>query len=461
MSVTYRLLSWLAFLTIGCMATASAEENDSGAARKDSKPRLVRAVEFGNHGSKYSRLGDLDGDGALDLLLVQGTAPKDDRGNVDENRLRITCITALDLEGKLLWQTGTPNPENILFFSDYPVQIYDHDGDGANEVFYIADEQNVLTIAEGKSGKTLRSVNLAGGHDGLLFADFARLGRATDLVVKDRYREFWVYDKDFRLRWSKRANTGHYPLEFDFDGDGRDELLCGYTLYDADGGERWSHPEFPQHNDAVDIADMDGDGRAEIAIASSEHAYLLDADGKVLFMRRMGHCQHAQIGKFRRDLPGKQVFFLDRLPYRTNDTNPGYTDADVSNACLLTKSGELLWSDVSNIWVTASMRVDNWTGDPNEHFIALYSRGYAPPGLFDGHGREIATFPFPPAIRSQAAGPDGSDLYDDYYTQHVSCWGDEREEILVINHKALYIYTNAALNPKPRLYNNNTYPGRL
>lgn len=175
----------------------------------------------------------------------------------------------------------------------------------------------------------------------------------------------------------------------------------------------------------------------------------------------MGHCQYAQIGKFRPDFPGLQVFFLDRLPYRTNETSPGYRDSDVSNACLFTRAGELLWSDATNIWSAGSMRVDHWTGDPNEQFILLYSRDYGPPALYDGWGRVIATFPFPPALKAAGGGPEGVDLYEDYYAQHVSCWGDEREEILVFNHKALYIYTNAALNSKPRLYNNNYYTGRL
>src|SRR5204863_7001313 len=143
-------------------------------------------------------------------------------------------------------------------------------------------------ILEGSTGKLRKKVQLAGGKDSLLFADFARRGYPQDLLVKDRYTNFWVYDmaQNFKLLWSKlNVNPGHYPMNYDLDGDGKDELLCGYTLYAPDGRELWSHPEFGNvhlHDDAVYIEDMDGDGRPEIAIACSSDAVLLDSAGTVL-----------------------------------------------------------------------------------------------------------------------------------------------------------------------------------
>jgi hypothetical protein len=107
------------------------------------------------------------------------------------------------------------------------------------------------------------------------------------------------------------------------------------------------------------------------------------------------------------------------------------------------------------------LRVNNWSGVPGQNLLGVYSRGFSPPALLDANGREVATFPFPPALREKAAGPNGKDLYDDYFMQHLACYGDEREEIFIFNHKALWIYTNSALWQKPRLYNNTYYPGRL
>ena len=95
------------------------------------------------------RFGDLDGDGRLDMLFAQQVAKV--RGDAFD---QISCLTAVTLDGKVLWQQGRPNPKNDLLTNDTPFQIHDLDGDGRTEVVLARDFQ--LQVLEGRTGRLLR-----------------------------------------------------------------------------------------------------------------------------------------------------------------------------------------------------------------------------------------------------------------------------------------------------------------
>lgn len=97
-------------------------------------------------------LGDLDGDGRAELLLVQ----PDNRQDVRYIPHQVQCLTAYDLEGRLLWQTGKPDNGAGSSGSDYPAQIFDIDGDGALEVLCVMDDR--LQILEGRRARSSRSI---------------------------------------------------------------------------------------------------------------------------------------------------------------------------------------------------------------------------------------------------------------------------------------------------------------
>jgi hypothetical protein len=73
--------------------------------------------ETPDFGGMTLRVGDLNGDGAPDLLLTQS----------EYGSREIRCLTAMNITGARLWQTGIPSPANGRVYSDLPVQVYDWD----------------------------------------------------------------------------------------------------------------------------------------------------------------------------------------------------------------------------------------------------------------------------------------------------------------------------------------------
>jgi hypothetical protein len=173
---------------------------------------------------------------------------------------QVTCITAIDLHGRILWQRGRPDPKHAAVSSDIATQIYHLDGDGRNEVLVIEDR--TLRILDGHTGQVRREHPVP-ANDSILIANFSGTERPGDLLIKDRYSHVWAFDNRMQPLWQSEVNCGHYPMNVDIDQDGCDELICGYRLYSHDGRVLWDHPEFGEHNDAVDVDDMDSDGVPE------------------------------------------------------------------------------------------------------------------------------------------------------------------------------------------------------
>ncbi len=79
------------------------------------------------------------------------------------------------------------------------------------------------------------------------------LDRPADILIKDRYCRVYALDSDLNLMWQYHSpkNTGHFPLAVDVNGDGHDELLCGYTLLDCKGQPVWTYPIEKDHTDEI------------------------------------------------------------------------------------------------------------------------------------------------------------------------------------------------------------------
>jgi len=423
-------------LIVGCAAASAAPALPLG--ERVGEPKCVGKIDLRDFGGWVCRFGDLDGDGTADAVFVQTV------------KQEISCTTAVNLEGKVLWQCGEPDKSRSRISSDAAMQIYDFDGDGDNEVMVI--EGTMLRFLDGKTGKPEREARVP-SNDSILIANFTGAERPGDLVIKDRYANIWTFDNDLKPLWKASLNTGHYPMNVDLDRDGHDELLCGYTLFDHDGRVLWHRSELPAHADAIDADDMDGDGIPEIAIACSADSVLMAADGKILFRKKHRHSQHAVIGAFVPDRSDKQAVFVDRIVASSTTGGIVY--------CYL-KDGTELWHTPPQGGLTIASTIDGWTGEPNRSFVCLYRRACGPPVLVDGKGRQVAEFAFPPCPKSDSSNQS--------FVQHFDALGDSREEVFVYNGEALWVYTNAApappdltsptRAPNPRVYNASFYVGR-
>lgn len=282
------------------------------------QPKLWKKIytpEFG--AGKSIRFGDLNNDGKKEILIAQNI-----RRMRGDNFCELSCLTAIDLDGTILWQIGEANPENALVSNDLPMQIHDIDGDGSLEVIFCKDFK--INVVDGKTGKLKYQAftPYAPPHkgnkmpedqynritgDSLYFSDLSKQGVARDLLIKDRYNNIWAYTWDLKLLWHYQGNCGHYPMACDIDNDGRDEILIGYTLLDHDGKVLWSL-DIADHADGVAIGKFGTNQEWQFIIAASDEGmYWVDIEGNITKHHRIGHCQTATIAPLIKDSERLQV----------------------------------------------------------------------------------------------------------------------------------------------------------
>ncbi|MFC1672179.1 hypothetical protein ACFL01_03485 [Planctomycetota bacterium] len=445
-----------------CMETFSEDAAGAAPDKKGKKTMAVHQVgviDVKDFGPGVLRVGDLNGDGAPDLLLVQ---------SVYETR-KITCLTAVTIQGKVLWQTGTPSAANTRNYSDLAVQVYDWDNDGVNEVLYIrqaayvggnpkyrerADRYEgdaVMVVLDGMTGKEKKTFALpAPADDSFLFADLTGRGRRQDLVVKDRYWNMWGVSFEGKVLWHWKGSTGHFPAVADVDNDGRDEVFVGYTLIDHDGKVLFDHHPAGgnqnPHSDANWILRL-ADGSWRLAFGNTG-VHMLTPDGGELWRVEMPEAQHIVAGRFRNDSP-VQLAVVERGMKRTA------TDTAVLH--LLDLDGKRLWKKVlpPGSWGVACEEID-WSGAGRPGEILVYGlrsvREYA--AVYNGEGTVVDWLAIPFKVPEPRVS--GKEVCS---SLRADVWGDSRQEVILYGPTGIGIYTNARPRGVPSLYNETFYTG--
>ena len=397
------------------------------------KPVVWKKFAIGEYGvGRNLRFGDLDGDGRIDILFGQVIH----HGRKDRNS-ELSCITAVNMDGKVLWQKGRPDSWKNHLTNDVGFQIHDIDGDGKNEVVYCMNQK--IIAADGSTGEVKYSkptpLKPPGDHgehnifprilgDSLFFCDLRGLGQDRDIIFKDRYRHIWAMNDKFEVMWIGKCNTGHYPFAYDIDNDGKDEVAIGYSMFDDDGTKLWSlDDKIKDHADGVAVARFNEGAEPTIFYAASDAgAFYTDLKGNVLKRHFFGHVQNPAVANLRDDLPGLEIVSIN---FWGNQGIIHYFDSD----------GDLYY-DFEPVQHGSMCLPINWTGKSEEFFVL--SPDVIEGGMYDGRGQRVVQFP--------------ADGHPYQCNAVLDVTGDCRDEVVVWDPYELWVYTQDD-NPKQgRLY---------
>jgi len=447
--------------------------------------RLIKKFQMENHGIQKLRIGDINGDGYAELVFAQ---------SYPMNR-EICAVTAIDLDGNVLWRHGDILDNCDYAYSDIPVQVIDWDGDGFQEVLYVkqayyksaklwsyskcrhVEIQNpsydtlrfdrdlaaefateyegtaFLMVLDGSTGEVKEQIPVpAPADDSFVFGLFDGTGE-LNILIKDRYWNEYALDHKGNILWhlnSKELHThmGHCPAIGDIDGDGLDEVFISDTLYDHDGSILWKIPTVCCHHDAAYILD---DLKEPVIFTIADKMRMITATGEILWEKDGGHLQTAHVGRlFADEKYGPYQFLIqDQVPQAT-DYHTGCRMLEDGTAkgqrtTLFDFYGNELWSEVTEDRPT--YYIINWKGK-YDCVLRIPRSGLVEIQDLINNTVEILEF----------ETWDGTPFHDWWFDCYAAdILGDPRDELIMYCSDTVNIFMNTEAYNMKRHYNYSGY----
>ncbi|ALI97831.1 rhamnogalacturonan lyase [Rufibacter tibetensis] len=327
-------------------------------------------------------VGDLDGDGAYEIILHQAGQGRDtpSRGFTDE-----PIFQAYKLDGTLLWTINLG--KNIREGAHYTqFIIVDMDGDGKAEFAcktadgtidglgnVIGDKTKDWRDANGKILQGPEFFTVFNGQTGAALATTDYLPGRGDLGGwggvggngendnngnrADRFVAGAAY-LDGQLP-SVLMCRGYYGRSVIAAWDYRNGKLTSRWVFDSENGK---NPYSGMGNHGLSIADVDQDGKDEVIYGSM----VVDDNGKGLFTTGLRHGDALHVTDLDTSRPGLEVFGIHENEHSTSGPGAALYDA---------KTGEILWKGLEGQDVGRGVAADIDPANPGAEMWFSGSNG--------------------------------------------------------------------------------------
>ncbi|MCP4611826.1 MAG: hypothetical protein GY845_24250 [Planctomycetes bacterium] len=363
---------------------------------------------------------DIDGDDHVEIVSSRNM-------NIGDVHYTSTAV-AQKLDGTVLWKWGNPAIGRKIWHHDVACQIHDWDGDGLNEV--VLCTKGYIVELDGATGREKRRIRIPeDATDCLVFCNLSGGPRPSDVLVKDRYHRIWAYDQAGNLLWTVKDpgdyRTAHQPRPIDIDGDGRDEIMAGYAMLNADSSVRWVYKsktvdQNRGHLDCVRIfqrGDKPEDFKLALTCCGANNIALVDGTGGIIWEVAGYHFESIDVGKVFPGVSGQQIVVdVDHQPL---GNSPIWT---------LDENGKLLGRLVTDY--SRHHCLLDWTGNGVDEILVAHNGC-----IYDHNGRRIGILAVPDGTLVAKSKGERSMLIADVT-------GDGVQDVMMVTPEKVYIYVN-------------------